>query len=682
MGKYIAYLDDDDIYYPDHLETLVSFLEHKNYLVAYADSYKATQELRDGNYVTVERSVPFSSDFSRENLLKLNIAPVQCFMHLRSCVDDIGLFDESLKAHEDWDFWIRLSAKYDFYHIKKITSEFRQRTDKSNMTSSQNQDFYKSYMSIIAKHYDLCKDNLQLMAEQINNLRIIKQRAINAGQVPENRGPVEVSIIIPVYNKVDLTRQCLYSLYKNTSFRINYEVVVVDNASNDGTAKYLDFAKNIFDNLTVITNRENIGFARANNLGAKHSKGKFVLFLNNDTEPLNRWLEKLFEIVENDPEVAAVGSKLLFPDGSLQHAGVIVIEDQQLPDPLVARHIYWKAAAGITEANKLMTYQALTAACLLVRRNAFNEINGFDEEYWNGYEDVDLCFKLGEKNYKLVYQPESVVIHHESQSGPERFAKVSNNIDRLHKKWIGKIKPDFILEKNGKGITTDAGKIKKYVLSKNNSGNFSRKKDPDMVTIIALSYNQPEYTKQFVESVLEFTKTPFELILIDNGSNNETVDYIKSIVRADERIKTIFNPTNLGFPKGINQGIKLATGNYILIANNDIVVTDGWLERMIEVAESNKQIGIVGPVSNSVSGVQLEKDANYSDIKNMHDYAKKLRKKNSGKILEFPRVAFLCTLIKKEVIDKIGGLDEIFSPGNYEDDDFCLARPISRISKL
>ncbi len=674
-GKYIAYLDDDDVYYPEHLRTLLSFLEQGNYKIAYTDSYRATQELQNGEYVTVKKDVPFSNDFSKEKLLRLNIAPVQCFMHEKACVKDTGFFDESLKAHEDWDFWIRLSGKYDFYHIKKITSEFRQRTDNSNMTSLQSRDFYNSYRDIIAKHYLRSKSSPELLSEQVNNLGIIKQRAVQAGQMQRSGGLIEVSIIIPVYNKIEFTQQCLLTLYKNTSAEINFEVIVVDNASNDGTGQYLEFAKNVFTNLSFITNRENIGFAKANNLGVKNAKGEFVLFLNNDTEPLRGWLENLLTVIKSDKKVAAAGSKLLFPDGSLQHAGVIIIEDKQLPDPLVARHIYWKAPADIPEANRLMTYHALTAACLMVRKDVFNEVKEFDEEYWNGYEDVDLCFKLGEAGYKMVYQPASVVIHHESQSGPERFAKVSHNIDRLHKKWLSKIKPDFILEKNGEGIQTDAGFIRDYITSKTADRNKTSDKNNTNLfdaSIIVLTYNGLEYTRQFLESIKKNTKVKYELILVDNCSSDGTVEFLKKFVKDKPGTKLILNEKNLGFPKGVNQGLKIASGKYIVIANNDIVVTKGWLERMIAAAEQEEKIGLVGPISNAVSGMQIDKDAVYPDIEKMHEYAGRAAKKNKGQILQFPRVAFLCTLIKREVIEKIGGLDERFSPGNYEDDDFCL----------
>ena len=162
--------------------------------------------------------------------------------------------------------------------------------------------------------------------------------------------------------------------------------------------------------------------------GYKAASSKLLLFLNNDTQPKKGWLLPLIRIIEKDRTVAGVGSKLLFPDGTIQHAGVILVDHRRLNDPLRAEHLYLKEPSNLSKANQLMCYPALTAACLLVKRSSFEEVGGFDEGYWNGYEDVDLCFKLREKGWKLVYQPESVVIHFESQSGPERFAKVSENI--------------------------------------------------------------------------------------------------------------------------------------------------------------------------------------------------------------------------------------------------------------
>jgi len=195
------------------------------------------------------------------------------------------------------------------------------------------------------------------------------------------------------------------------------------------------------------------------------------------------------------------------------------------------------------------------------------------------------------------------------------------------------------------------------------------KVDDTLVSIVIVTYNQYEYTKKCLDSIKEFTNENYEIIVVDNNSKDGTPDKIKNDF---PEIKLIENAENKGFPLAANQGIKEGQGEYYLLLNNDTIVTQNWLERMVEVAELNLEIGIVGPVSNIVSGVQIDKNAKYNSIEEMHKYAAKNKKENAGKYFEFPRVAFLCTLIKREVVEKIGGLDERFSPGNFEDDDFCL----------
>ncbi len=257
-----------------------------------------------------------------------------------------------------------------------------------------------------------------------------------------------------------------------------------------------------------------------------------------------------------------------------------------------------------------------------------------------------------------------------------------NNISTIRLKKLlksienqDKIQPNYIVNSKEDSISGNVNIIFPSLHRKRNNS-LSRNIKFPLVSIILLSYNNSEYLKEMINSLYKFQyKFPFELIIVDNGSKQDTLRIIKKYKK--ENIKTIFNKENLGFPKGNNQGILVAEGKYILFANNDIVVTEGWLERMIEIAESDPKIGIVGPISNSVSGVQLDKNAKYSSIKDMHSYAEKISKENKGQVFEFPRVAFLCTLIKKEVIDKIGGLDERFSPGNFEDDDFCLRAQIA-----
>ena len=668
-GKYIAYLDDDDIFYPNHIETLIQLLEDTEYKVAYSDSYRAHFKIENGNYILTNKDLPYSFDFDPKRILVENYVPVLCFIHEKACIDEIGFFDENLSSHEDWDLWIRMSRIYNFLHIKKITSEFSWRTDGSTMTSGNRADMLLTLKAVYNKHADLVKKKKNIKLLQNENIKSLEN------QIKLKNLKIKCSIIIPVYNRLEYTRNCLKALFKNTP-KENYEVIVVDNNSIDGTNEYLS---KISKKVKIIYNKENLGFAKACNQGARMSLGEYLVFLNNDTEVQTKWLKTLVEVIEQNSSVAAVGSKMLFPDDKIQHAGVVIINDQKLPDPLVARHIYYRQDSNYPLANVMSTYQALTAACMLVRKSSFMAVGGFDENYWNGYEDIDLCFKLREKGSLLIYQPKSVVIHYESQSGPERFKRTQHNIDRLHKKWIGKIQPDLIIKPNGKIIETMSGNIKPYSIKKSVNQQImdSIVLNNKLSSIIILTYNQIDYTKKCIDSILTNTTGPFELIVVDNGSNDGTVEYLESISfrkYADVRIKIIKNNENKGFAGGNNLGIAASIGDYIIIMNNDVVVTPGWLKRMIDCCEKRPHIGIVGPRSNYVSGPQLIEsvDYNLNSLEGLNRFSEKIAKFNAKKSSRFLRVVGFCMLIKRDVIDKIGGLDDRYGIGNFEDDDFSI----------
>jgi len=242
---------------------------------------------------------------------------------------------------------------------------------------------------------------------------------------------MKVSIIIPLFNQWGYTKKCLEKIFEVGS-KVDFEVITVDNASTDETSKGLE---SFGEKIKVIKNKENLGFAKASNQGAKISKGEYLLFLNNDTEPTKNWMEKLVEELDQNPEVVAVGSKLLFPNGTIQHAGVVFGEDK------IPYHIYSKERGEKDFVNKKRNFQAVTAACMLVRREIFEKLGGFSEDYKNSFEDIDLCLRIGELGGKIVYCPESVVYHFESIT-EGRFKNNDENLKIFLKKWQNKIIPD------------------------------------------------------------------------------------------------------------------------------------------------------------------------------------------------------------------------------------------------
>ena len=484
------------------------------------------------------------------------------------------------------------------------------------------------------------------------------------------KGPA-VSIIIPLFNKVAYTIKCWGSIVKNTADGL-YELIIVDNASSDSTG---DFLKCLGDKVKIISNKKNLGFSKACNQGAEAASTNYLLFLNNDTEAEENWLEPLLEVVDKDSSVAAVGSKLLFPDGTLQHAGVAIIDDKKDKEPLVPRHIYYQESADFPEANEMRSYQVLTGASLLVRKTVFWKAGGFDEGFWNGYEDVDLCFKIQEMGHKLVYQPQSVLIHHESVSGPERFTKVDKNTERLKKRWIGKIEPDLIVDEEGVVRDTPTCKVKPYALPGEALQKFLHVR-PDfqqrLTSIVILTFNQLKYTKECVESIRANTPEAHEIIFVDNGSKDGTTKWLKQLCKENDNYRLIENKKNLGFAAGCNQGIKGSEGEYILLLNNDVVVTRDWLSGMIECIRSSDEIGIVGPMTNSISGPQKVEEVGYDAVDRLNDYADSFRLEQRHRWIPARRVVGFCMLFRRELVGRIGFLDEDFGSGNFEDDDYCL----------
>ena len=184
--------------------------------------------------------------------------------------------------------------------------------------------------------------------------------------------------------------------------------------------------------MSLIRLEQNTSYAHANNRGAASARGDYICFMNNDVEVLPGWLPPLYEVIDGDVNVGAVGPKLIFPDGSIQFAGY-----EMNPETGFQRHRFRDARVhhSIPEANVAGPVTNLTGACLLVRK----EDACFDERYWYGCEDADLCVQLKQKNKIVFYQPESVVIHHEEKTRSSGLMAVDFERNReIVQKEVGK----------------------------------------------------------------------------------------------------------------------------------------------------------------------------------------------------------------------------------------------------
>ena len=240
-----------------------------------------------------------------------------------------------------------------------------------------------------------------------------------------------VSIVIPVYNQIHYTYACLVSILEHTK-DVTYEVIIADDVSVDATEHLSEYA----EGLVICRNSTNQGFLRNCNNAARSARGKYVMFLNNDTQVTPGWLSSLVNLIEKDPTIGMVGSKLVYPDGRLQEAGGIIWSDGsgwnygRLDDP------------DKPEYNYVKDVDYISGAAILLSNDLWKQIGGFDTRFAPAYcEDSDLAFEVRKAGYRVVYQPLSRVIHFEGVSngtdvqgsGLKRYQVVNSR--KLKEKW-------------------------------------------------------------------------------------------------------------------------------------------------------------------------------------------------------------------------------------------------------
>lgn len=236
---------------------------------------------------------------------------------------------------------------------------------------------------------------------------------------------MDLSIIIVSYNSAKFIESCIDSII-NSGCLFNREIIIVDNFSADVTANIVRFK---YPEVRLIQNCTNIGFARANNQGAKIARGRYILFLNPDTVVQENAFQRMINFMEQKPNAGILGPKLLYPDGSLQFS---CRHFYNLRAILLRRTVIGK----IFSNNKLLHYHLMSnwdhnqirevdwvlGACLMVRREVLEEVGYFDDKYKIYFEDVDLCYRVKKAGYKIFYYPEAIVIHHHQRESAKKFS--------------------------------------------------------------------------------------------------------------------------------------------------------------------------------------------------------------------------------------------------------------------
>ena len=239
---------------------------------------------------------------------------------------------------------------------------------------------------------------------------------------------MKLSIIIASYNTKDLTTACIESVM-NEGSSFEFEVIVVDNDSKDGSVSELKQLWRKYKNLKLIENKENVGFAKANNQGINKASGEFVFLLNSDTIVKRYVFKKLIDFAEKKTDAGVVGARLLNPDGSVQNSCLY------FPTIKNAIREYWLGQKGLfkkyaPKGTRPVEVEALVGAAFLITPKALQDVGLLDDRYFMYFEDVDYCRRVKEKGLKVYYLPEARISHYHGESG-KKLADDSNQWRRL-----------------------------------------------------------------------------------------------------------------------------------------------------------------------------------------------------------------------------------------------------------
>jgi O-antigen biosynthesis protein len=404
-GEYLVLLDQDDELTPDCLLELANAINRDpSPDILYSDDDKIDEN--------DQRFYPqFKPGWSPELLLSyMYFGHVFCFR--RDLFEEVGGFREGFEGCQDYDLALRLTERTDrITHIPKVLYHWRALPTSTATTGAAKPAAFQRGIRAVQEALDRRK-----IAGWVSRPDFAQKNHLGIFQVDfADEGP-RVAIVIPTKNRLELVRTCVQSILAKTTYR-NYEIIVVDNESDDpATLAYLKKLPDCCRIFRIASIDGQFNYARLNNKAIEKLDHEFILFLNNDTEVRRpEWLSQLVGYAQI-PGVGAVGARLLLPDGRLQHAGVITAVNEGMPTHAF-KLLPWWDSGYMSHTMVSRNYSAVTAACLLTRRELFRSVGGFDEDQFAvAYNDVDFCLRLREEGWRSVYAPRAELTHHENAS--------------------------------------------------------------------------------------------------------------------------------------------------------------------------------------------------------------------------------------------------------------------------
>jgi GT2 family glycosyltransferase len=422
-GEYVALFDHDDLLTTDALFEVVQSLQKRKHDITYTDEDKVDGDL-------IEYLDPnFKPDWSPDLFCSHNYI-THLFVVKKSIVDEVQGFRAEFEGSQDYDLMFRcIERAKSIWHIPRILYHWRVH-DKSVAGDPESKMYaYEAGRRAIGEHYK--RTGVEAIVEIMELWGMYHTTFATVGN------PL-VSIIIPNKDHVNDLKVCLESLYKRNTYE-NFEVIIVENNSTEpGTFDYYRQLQEKHKNIKVVVWEGEFNYSAINNFGVKYAKGDYILFLNNDTKVINPTAISELLGCCMQKNVGVVGAKLLFKNNTVQHAGIVIGFGGFAGH--VNTGIHKNSFGYMVRARINGNYSAVTAACMMVKRTVFEEVEGFTEAFKVGINDVDFCLKVRDKGKLVVFNAHSLWYHYESKSRgyedtPEKLKRFENEIALFRKRW-------------------------------------------------------------------------------------------------------------------------------------------------------------------------------------------------------------------------------------------------------
>ena len=397
-GDYLALFDHDDLLAPNALFEVASTIEKDKADVVYTDEDKVTSDLK-------EHFQPhFKPDFNPDLLCSNNYI-CHLFVVKRSLALKLGGQDPAYDGAQDYDFIFRCTEEAEkIVHIAKILYHWRvhQASTADNPTS-------KMYA------FDAGKRAIEAHLQRIGaKAEVSHTKDLGFYRVKyQVQGNPKVSIVIPNKDEKETLKKCLESIWQKTTYS-NYEIILVEN--NSTTREIRDYYQELDgkNGVRVVYWDKEFNYSAINNFGISYAKGEYILCLNNDITVISpEWMEELLANCQR-PEVGIVGARLYYPDNTIQHAGIVLGMGGCAGSLFVG--LARSRGGYLHKAALQQDLSAVTAACFMVKKEAFEKVGGFEEKLAVAFNDVDFCLKVRHAGYLVVYDPYAELYHHESKT--------------------------------------------------------------------------------------------------------------------------------------------------------------------------------------------------------------------------------------------------------------------------